>query len=100
MAKCPHCGKELDFTVIPRKPKIVKAAKAAPVKAAAKKTGGTKPNVAKSASGPKAPRAAKAVPAPKAAIANPAVKKAPGPKNEGAPKRPLLKNPDFLNPTS
>ncbi|GHV73266.1 hypothetical protein AGMMS49940_05680 [Spirochaetia bacterium] len=79
MAKCPHCGKELEFTVIPRKPKVVKAtpkAKAKPKAAGAvKKTTGTK---------------SKAAP-------KPAVKKASEPT---APKRPLLKNPDFLNPGS
>ena len=70
MAKCPHCGKELEFTVIPRKPKAVKAAPKAKSKTApaAKKAAGTKS---------------------KAASTTP--KKDP-------PKRPLLKNSDFLNP--
>jgi hypothetical protein len=68
MAKCPHCGKELEFTVIPRKPRAVAStAKARGVKATEKK-----------------------------AAAKPAVKKPLEPKT--APKRPLLKNPDFLAP--
>jgi hypothetical protein len=51
MAKCPHCGKELEFTVIPRKPRAAAAAarggkvtvKKAESKPAAKKTIKPKP---------------------------------------------------------
>jgi hypothetical protein len=65
MAKCPHCGEELEFTVIPRKPKIV----AATVKARGAKT------------------------TEKKAAAKPSAKKTVAPKP--APKRPLLKTPIF-----
>jgi hypothetical protein len=64
MAKCPHCGKELEFTVIPRKPRAV----ASTTKARGAKTTGKKVAVKPSA------------------------------KKTVAPKRPLLKNPDFLRP--
>jgi hypothetical protein len=92
MAKCPHCGKELEFTVIPRKPKLVKPVVKSAAKTKAVKTTGTK---AKPAAKPGTVKAAgtKAKP-----TAKPASKKAVEPK--AAPKRPLLKNPDFLNPGS
>jgi hypothetical protein len=38
MAKCPHCGKELEFTVIPRKPKAAAAARTAKARGTAPKT--------------------------------------------------------------
>jgi hypothetical protein len=81
MAKCPHCGKELEFTVIPKKPKAVKAT-------------------------PKASAAAKAKTVKKTAVtktkntAKPAAKKVFEPKKAPVPKRLLLKNPDFLTPGS
>jgi hypothetical protein len=72
MAKCPHCGKELEFTVIPRKPRAVKAsAKTGTTKTAGTKTKSTTKPVSKKIAEPKP-----------------------------VPKRPLLKNPDFLNPGS
>jgi hypothetical protein len=49
MAKCPHCGKEVDYSVALKKPKAVpaKAKKAAPAKkAAAKPKAPAKPKVA------------------------------------------------------
>jgi hypothetical protein len=76
MAKCPHCGKELEFTVTPRKPKLAKASKV--LKVAPKAKSKTAP-AAKKAAGTKA----------KAASTTP---------KKDLPKRPLLKNPDFLNP--
>jgi hypothetical protein len=76
MAKCPHCGKELEFTVIPRKPKAAASvAKAKTAKTTGKKT------------------ASKPVAKP---TARTTVKKNAEPKKP--PKRPLLKNPDFLSP--
>jgi hypothetical protein len=85
MAKCPHCGKELEFTVIPRKPKAVSSvAKAKIAKAAGKKV------AAKPAVKPAAKKAAVKQ------AAKPAVKTATEPQKP--PKRPLLKNPDFLSP--
>jgi hypothetical protein len=71
MAKCPHCGKELEFTVIPKKPKAVKAVPKAKAK------------TVKKVSGTKTP-------------AKPVAKKVSEPKKAPVPKRPLLKNPDFL----
>jgi hypothetical protein len=67
MAKCPHCGKELEFTVIPRKPRAVASA----AKARTAKITGTKTKT----------------------TAKPAAKKTAEPKM--APKRPLLKTPTF-----
>jgi hypothetical protein len=75
MAKCPHCGKELEFTVIPRKPKAVSS-------------------VAKTKTAKVTGKKAAAKPAVKQAV-KPAVKKVVEPKK--TPKRPLLKNPDFLS---
>ncbi|MDR3123572.1 MAG: hypothetical protein LBU16_07335 [Treponema sp.] len=67
MAKCPHCGKELEFTIIPRKPRaLASAAKARTAKTAGAKTKNT---------------------------AKPAARKILAPKTE--PKRPLLKTPIF-----
>jgi hypothetical protein len=69
MAKCPHCGKELEFTVIPRKPRAISPAG---------KARGAKTTGKKAAAKP---------------LAKPAVKKNVEPKK--TPKRPLLKTPVF-----
>jgi hypothetical protein len=56
MAKCPHCGKELEFTVIPRKPRAVaSAAKARGAKTTGKKAA-VKPPVKKKVEPPPVPK--------------------------------------------
>jgi hypothetical protein len=77
MAKCPHCGKALEFTVIPKKPKAVKIVP--------KTSAAAKVKTVKKAAGTKT-------------AAKPGAKKVSEPKKAPVPKRPLLKNPDFLTP--